>query len=270
DHIQKILINLISNALKFTHAGGKVEITVQNKDKAGITIIVSDTGEGIPEKDLPHIFERYYQAAHPKQLNQGGTGIGLALSLELARLHGGNLTAGSQLGKGSSFSLSLPESLVNSIRKTKAAPTVITHPALSDTTTVSPFETITGPQNKPLILLVEDNTDMRQYIRGFMDGTYRIAEAADGLEALKFLKENSPDLIISDIMMPRMDGITLAKMLKKDEILKNIPFITLTARAGESDKIATLRIGIDDYLSKPFNAEELEARAANLIRNYRE
>ena len=271
DRIQKILINLISNALKFTHADGKVIISVMHKEEKGIEISVADTGDGIPEKDLPHIFERYYQAAHPRQLNQGGAGIGLALSLELARLHSGDLQAESQPGKGSVFTLSLPQTLVISYRKRPSAQTITTlPPTLPGISLKSYAETANSRPDKPLILLVEDNPDMRQYILGFMSRNYKIMEAADGLEALKTLKEITPDLIISDIMMPRMDGISLAKRLKEDARLKNIPFITLTAKAGESDKIATLRIGVDDYLTKPFNAEELEARATNLIRNSKE
>lgn len=265
ERIRNILVNLLSNALKFTHSGGNVTVSVHHKKNPGVTIAVTDTGDGIPEKDLPRVFERYYQAADPRQINQGGAGIGLSLSLELARLHGGDLAVESQEGKGSIFTLTLPQSLIVSTKASAAMPLATTLPEPCANFIAHDNK---NNQNKSLILLVEDNPDMRQYIRGFMEKDYRVAEAADGLEAIEYLKKNRPDLIISDVMMPRMDGIALAKTLKDDENLKNLPFITLTARAGESDKIAALRIGIDDYLIKPFNPEELEARAFNLIRNH--
>ncbi|MCB0376342.1 MAG: response regulator, partial [Sinomicrobium sp.] len=167
--------------------------------------------------------------------------------------------------KGSVFTLSLPQSLVRNPGKALSPEVRTMPPALLDTPVVSVAK---KTNERPHILLVEDNPDMRQYIRNFMNNLYIITEATDGLEALEVLKKITPDLIISDIMMPRMDGITLAKTLKEDKRLKNIPFITLTAKADEAGKVAALRTGIDDYLTKPFNAEELAARAANLIRNY--
>ena len=264
--IRNILVNLISNALKFTHTGGNVSISLRHKTGKAITITVADTGDGISEKDLPHIFERYFQVSAPGRVHLGGAGIGLSLSLELARLHGGDLTAQSQLGEGSSFTFSLPQSLVTDTVKPMTIPMATTLPEVRTDFIVDKDSTT---QDKPHILLVEDHPDMRYYMRSFMDENYRIAEASDGLEALEYLKKATPELIISDIMMPRMDGIALAKTLKADDNLRNLPFITLTARTGEADKIATLRIGIDDYLTKPFNPEELEARANNLIRNYR-
>ncbi|MEM9686217.1 MAG: response regulator [Bacteroidota bacterium] len=266
ERIRNILVNLISNALKFTHTGGNVTIALHHNTQKGIAITVADTGDGIPEKDLPYIFERYFQVSEPGRVHLGGAGIGLSLSLELAQLHGGDLTAESQVGEGSIFTLTLPQSLVLSIGKPLTIPVAITLPERpADPIGSTPED----KQNKSLMLLVEDNPDMRYYIRSFMEEHYRIAETGDGMEALDYLKKNTPELIISDIMMPHMDGITLAKTLKEDKDLKNLPFITLTARTGEPDKIAALRIGIDDYLTKPFNPEELEARAANLIRNYK-
>ncbi|MEM9685336.1 MAG: ATP-binding protein, partial [Bacteroidota bacterium] len=265
ERIRNILVNLISNALKFTHVGGNVTIALQYEAGKDVTITVADTGDGIPEKDLPHIFERYFQVSDPSRINLGGAGIGLSLALELARLHGGDLSVESHLGEGSTFTLSLPQSLVCSTSKSVTMPVVVTLPDSPNTSASSSEDR----QDKPLILLVEDHPDMRQYIRGGLEKNYRMAEAGNGLEALDYLKRATPELIISDIMMPRMDGITLAKTLKEDEYLKHLPFITLTARSGEADKIAAFRIGIDDYLTKPFNPEELEARVANLIRNYR-
>ena len=269
DQVQKILINLVSNALKFTHAGGKVTVSAEHISDEGIIISVADTGDGIAEEDLPHIFERYFQTSDTKRINQGGAGIGLALSQELARLHGGTISAESQVGKGSTFSLFLPEELIITSKNQVSVQSIDTTISPLITSVKSPHHIIPGDGDRPLILLVEDNPDMRKYIRGFMAVNYEIVEAADGVEALEHVKEINPELIISDIMMPRMDGITLAKTIKSDENFSHLPFITLTAKADEPDKIAALRTGIDDYLTKPFNAEELEARATNLIQNYR-
>ncbi|MGL1888450.1 MAG: ATP-binding protein [Reichenbachiella sp.] len=272
DRIQNILMNLISNAMKFTHAGEQVKISVAIKFGDGVEIFVEDTGDGIPEKDLPYIFERYYQADAPNRMNHGGAGIGLALCQELAELHGGKLSANSELGIGSTFSLFLPQLLVNNVESTaESQPFTLVSPSISNmASNRTNLEVSNDQHQKPRILLVEDNTDMRQYIMGFMSASYHIMEAADGIEALECLKETIPDLIISDLMMPRMDGMELAKQLKCDEKYKLIPFITLTAKATESHKIETLRIGIDDYLVKPFNAEELKVRAVNLINNYKQ
>lgn len=267
ERIRKILMNLISNALKFTSPGGKVEIFVSLENKNTIEISVKDTGNGIPEKDVLHIFERYFQASDSERVDQGGTGIGLALSMELAKLHEGDLKVISKLNVGSTFTLSLPKTLVANMKRSGPIQPIKAHAVSPDILTKY---TIGRQSKKPLVLLVEDNPDMREYILSFMSDAYEVIEAVDGLEAMKYLKEMTPDLIISDIMMPRMDGITLAKKLRSDTCFKNIPFIMLTARDDEFDKITVLRIGIDDYLTKPFNTEELETRVSNLIRNNKE
>ncbi|PIB35239.1 hypothetical protein BFP72_07435 [Reichenbachiella sp. 5M10] len=272
DRIQNVLINLISNAMKFTHKGEQVKISIRHSQEKSIEISVADTGDGIPEKDLPFIFERFYQADDPNRLNQGGTGIGLALCQELARLHEGKLSVSSEPGKGSVFTLILPETLIINIDNASCLqPVTLLSPDFSMGELIHPNPIMLDKgSHKPTVLLVEDNADMRQYIRSFMSEIYQIIEASDGIEALRCLDETIPDLIISDVMMPRMDGIELAMKVKGDDKLKNIPFITLTAKATESDKIETLRIGIDDYLIKPFNAQELAVRAANLINNGKE
>lgn len=268
DRIQNVLINLISNALKFTHKGGEVVVSVIHNTSNGVSISVRDTGDGISEKDVPFVFDRYYQAENPNKMNQGGTGIGLALCQELADLHGGSMKVESELGNGSVFTLNLPNALVLHAEKKLVSETNL--PAPNTTMAIDTSKIESAPdETRPVILLVEDNVDMRQYIMSFMSANYQIIEAGDGVEALDTLKDIQPDLIISDVMMPRMDGVQLAKEIKANEELCQIPFLSLTAKATESDKLATLRIGIDDYLTKPFNAEELLVRSTNLINNYK-
>ncbi|MCV9385966.1 hybrid sensor histidine kinase/response regulator transcription factor [Reichenbachiella ulvae] len=276
DRTQNILINLIYNALKFTHKGQSVSVRLEHDEHRGALVCVRDTGEGISKEDLPHIFDRYYQATNTNRMNQGGTGIGLALSQELAHLHGGEINVQSELGEGSTFTLSLPPGLIQSSEFIDEKESL---------TTISPgFEleikegnwqaqnnkAVEPSSHDSTILIVEDNPDMRQYIHGILSAHHQLVEAIDGLDALEYLENSQPDLIISDVMMPRMDGIELAKRVKQSEELKCIPFLTLTAKASDSDKLEALRIGIDDYLTKPFNAEELEIRASNLILNYQE
>ncbi|MEM9337744.1 MAG: ATP-binding protein [Bacteroidota bacterium] len=261
--ISTILTNLLSNALKFTPSGGSVSIDWEERHHS-IDIKISDTGIGIPEKDLSHIFERFYQAAHADQPQSGGSGVGLALAQELARLHGGVLTVSSQENQGTTFVLSLPKSLT-----TETVPSSANQPTFMETEDekVPVASVVDEHTDKPSILLVEDHPDMRRYISQLLHGHYRVTEAVDGQQALDALSEFTPDLIISDVMMPVMDGLTFAKKLKEDPKHRLTPFITLTAHANERDKLTAYRTGVDDYMVKPFDAEELLARVQNLLTN---
>ncbi len=264
EKLRNILNNLVANALKFTHDGGEVQVVLEQPQET-VEIWVSDTGIGIPQKDLPHIFDRFYQVFRSKEVDYGGSGVGLALSQELARMHGGELTATSEESKGSTFTLSLPVALVCEVQEAPSVPIEETG-ELPETAVM----TVNGPEGeRPKVLLVEDHPDMRHYIRKLLQGHYQVIEAVDGLDALERLQKVTPDLIISDVMMPRMDGITLAKHLKEDSSNILTPFITLTAHANERDKLTALRIGVDDYLVKPFDPEELLVRVKNLIDNAR-
>ncbi len=265
EKIKNILINLISNALNFTHNKGLVTISVNyDEPKRFIAVIIKDTGDGISPDDLPNIFNRFYQAKNKGSLHQGGSGIGLALSMEFAKLHGGNITANSVLGKGSEFILELPMSL-QCEEIIEEEQEVLT----DDNSTISTSFGIRSSE-KPNLLLVEDNPDMQEYISNSLKDGYHIVQAVDGVDALEKLKNYTPDLIISDVMMPRMDGLAFANKIKESSKFKVIPFITLTARADEEAKLEALRIGIDDYVVKPFNLEELKTRANNLLVNYKE
>ena len=259
--VYKVITNLMTNAFKFTHAGGEVVITLKTEaDKVMFT--VADTGEGIEEDDIPHIFDRFYQSQSQKNSRQGGTGIGLALSREIAQLHGGELSVSSKIMEGSVFTLMLPGNLIVDTVDSELAE------QLTEPSEIEEIIAFTGfNDGKPKMLLVDDNKDMRSFISGFMESDYSITEARDGLDALEKMKSVIPDIILSDIMMPRMGGIDFIKELKKNEKWRKIPLIALTALAKESDKLYTLQIGIDDYLVKPFNPKELRVRAFNLIKH---
>jgi len=261
EKIAKIIINLISNALKFTPYGGTVSVSAECKNE--FCIRVRDTGEGIGKDDLPYVFDRFYQSA--KREKQGGTGLGLALSKELAELHGGMIRVESQLGIGSEFIVTLPVS--RQVLPEDAPDEEVAEPEEVDQGEGA-FQNLYS--EKPLMLLVEDNVDMRQYILSICKNSFTVHEVENGLEALDFLGKRRPDLIISDVMMPKMNGYEFAKQVKNSPEWMNIPFITLTAIASEDEKVNILRIGIDDYLIKPFHPDELLVRAQNLIFNARQ
>ncbi|MDN5212780.1 response regulator [Fulvivirgaceae bacterium BMA12] len=265
--ISAILNNLLSNALKFTPPGGVVSVDLdydQDQDpNASVHIKIRDTGIGIPAQDLPYIFDRFYQVSHAQRPQSGGSGVGLALAQELARLHGGSISVSSLENHGSVFELSLPKSLITKTDSYSSFQSyVIEHtnePALKSEKNKT--------SDKPSILLVEDHPEMRQYIGKLLGNHYEVVEAINGQQALEIIKERTPDLIISDVMMPVMGGLTFAKKLKEDPKYKLTPFIALTAHANERDKLTAYRTGVDDYMVKPFNAEELIVRIQNLLKN---
>lgn len=266
---ETILNNLLANALKFTPVSGTIllEITESNRN---IQIKVQDTGYGINPIDLPHIFDKYYQSKSPEAMLQGGTGVGLALSKELANLWKGTLTAESILGEGSTFYFLFPLK--------ESHETVEEIDDETDLSDIIPVNIISNESvnkiaedEKPSILLVEDNEDMQLFQQSILGTQYNLLIAGNGQKALDILQTNHKiSLIISDVMMPVMDGFQLLEKLKNDESLRAIPVLMLTARAALEDKLAALKIGVDDYLTKPFEVEELLARAHNLITNYQQ
>lgn len=263
--VSTIFNNLLSNALKFTPAGGTVSIDwdFDPDSDAFVDIKVRDTGIGIPKQDLPYIFDRFYQVSHAQQPQSGGSGVGLALAQELARLHGGFISVSSLENHGSVFELSLPKSLVTKTDSYSSFQSYVVEN--TNEPTLKPQKNMTP--GKPSILLVEDHPDMRQYIGKLLGDHYHVVEATEGQQALEIIREYTPDLIISDVMMPVMGGLTLAKKLKEDPKYKLTPFIALTAHANERDKLMAYRTGIDDYMVKPFDAEELIVRIQNLLTN---
>ncbi|SEO41897.1 Helix-turn-helix domain-containing protein [Mucilaginibacter gossypiicola] len=261
DHkkFEKIANNLIGNAIKFTPHAGTITVAVATKLDI-IEFSVANTGMGIQPKDLPHIFDRYYQGERDEAPLEGGTGIGLAIAREFTELMGGRISVDNNWGKGAFFEVTIPLK----IAREQVAEIPATGPAL-----------IIAPQHyelnngKQLIMLVEDHHEMASYIADILRPLYTLITAGNGYEALKKLQELSvtPSLIISDVMMPEMDGFTLLETLKQSTAYCNIPVIMLTALADTRHKLKALHIGVDDYLTKPFLSSELLARTANLINN---
>ena len=263
----KVINNLLSNALKFTPEGGKITLEV-TANKAGdqVGIKVSDTGIGIHPEDLPRVFDRYYQSEQPGKKAEGGTGIGLALAKELARLHGGTLTAESELGKGSTFSFFIP---LNEVKEETVA---IQSLAKDETLQAALADTISRYSqrfkiDRPVMLVTEDHPEMRTFIAKTLNPYFEIVQAENGKVALDVLRSQQVDIVISDVMMPVMDGFELLEEIKKDDRLHQVSLIMLTARADHEDKLYALTLGIDDYLTKPFNASEFLARVKNILEN---
>ncbi len=244
DKLEKIVFNLLSNAFKFTAPQGNVNFTCWNHD-GKLIIQVSDNGKGIEAKHIPHIFDRFYQAED--QHTYEGTGIGLSLVKELTTLMGGAIDVASDPGIGTTFTITLP---FESITPAEAGTPVVTEIPVIE---------------KDSILIIEDNADMRSFIREQVAPNYRVSEAANGAEGLAMALREIPDLIVCDIMMPHMNGIELCEAIKNDERTSHVPVIMLTAKEGRESKIEGLETGADDYLVKPFDTYELLARIKNLI-----
>ncbi len=263
-------LNLLSNALKFTPPGGAVAVSVANAVET-VTVAVRDTGVGIEEDQLELIFNRFYQADTSSSRKYEGLGIGLSLARDIARLHGGDIQVKSRLGQGSEFRLLLPLAKADTADFAAtpslhfdhfiADPGQLSQPALA--------ATLTGDKadgHDTAVLVVEDNIDMRSYLRRVFSERYAVVVAEDGLAALELLK-GLPKLrlIVSDIMMPRLDGLEFFKRVRQRPQLVDVPFIFLTARADEAERLACLEGGAVDYITKPFSQNELLAKAKNLV-----
>ena len=287
DKIDKILNNILSNALKFTPQGGRVDVELCTANGTA-EIKVSDNGIGIPKEHLDKIFDRFYQIDNRLSREHEGTGIGLSLTKELVEVHKGEIVVKSEEGKGSVFIVILPsgkehllpeeiEEIPEQVKpfgeeKRASIQSSLSIPgssqdehiyAQSDKKT-SGIESI-EVSNRHLLLIIEDNYDLRKYIADILGDFYKIIEASDGEEGLQRSFKEIPDLIISDIMMPKVDGIKLCQSLKSDTRTSHIPLILLTAKTTLEDKVRGLQIGADDYITKPFEAQELRARIKNLL-----
>ncbi|MDX1940971.1 MAG: response regulator, partial [Saprospiraceae bacterium] len=260
--LEKILHNLIDNALKYNSKLGKVDIWVEELPNT-IRIQVIDIGIGIHPDDLPHIFERYFQSKQPNAPIQGGSGIGLAIAQEYAQLMQGELRAESQLNKGSTFTFVFPKKIVQ-------APKIVDYDYPLQSTFKIPDLNQNGntKNGKPELLIVEDNVEMQELLLQITSPHFEVLQAANGEIALEILQRHSVDCVLTDLMMPHMDGFELIAALKKNPTWQWLPVVALTARANEQDKLQTLRFGIDDYLYKPFSPHELLARLQNLAKNY--
>lgn len=257
DKLDKILFNLLSNAFKFTPDHGRVTVTLDESKPGWLQIEVIDSGIGIAEEEQEKIFNRFYQVEMPESIINQGSGIGLSITREFVKIMGGSIHVRSEVGQGSCFTVLLP---VHEIIKE------IIDPELTATAEVVPAEKTSGtsPQ-KSMVLLVEDNVDFRTYLKESLKNNYQVIEAANGQEGWKTAVANFPDLIVSDIMMPQLNGLDLCRKLKSDQRTSHIPVILLTARTGEEQKIEGFETGADEYIGKPFNFEILESRIRNLI-----
>jgi signal transduction histidine kinase len=280
DMWEKIVLNLMSNAFKHTFHGD-IAVSLRCLTET-VELEVADTGIGIAEDDMRHLFERFQRVAGARSRSKEGTGIGLALVRELTRLHGGEVLATSQLGRGAVFTVSLPRGkshlpqanvgseaaglpggagVAACVQEALlwAAPSgaIESSPAIADDA-----EGDEGPERtrKSRVLLVDDNSDMREYVARLLGGNYEVHSVADGQAALESVASNRPDLVLTDVMMPGLDGFGLLRALRANPVTTQLPVILLSARAGEDSAVEGLEAGADDYLIKPFSARELSAR----------
>ena len=267
DKWEKILYNLLSNAIKFTLSGS---VTVSLRPiPTGAQLIVSDTGVGIPAYKLPHIFDRYYQGEVLRTGNYPGTGIGLALVHELVLRLGGHIEVDSQTGgpkTGTQFVLNLPIQPVSELTEgqTVPVPSLQVDAPSSIQLSAKPSQQADQPE-LPLVLLVDDDAELREFMMAELTSVYRVRAAADGYEGWIIAKEDLPDLVVSDLMMPQMDGYALIERLKTDPATDHIAVILLTGNTEADSRYRGLAYGADDYLTKPFHIGELKLRLRNLV-----
>lgn len=271
DQLEKILSNLLSNAIKFTPDGGEVIFTLQTEEKADhalLTYRVTDSGPGIPEHELDQIFERFY---HSNQHVDGhaSSGIGLALTKELVDLQNGSIKVENQSTGGTVFQVQLQYPLSTAPVVEETTSEIKTGQQEETEATVAALSPLPSSLDAPIVLVVEDNTDVRQYIKDQLHADYQILEANNGAIGIEMAHTHIPDLIVSDVMMPEVDGYTLAQRLKEDERTSHIPIIMLTAKAEQEDKLEGLAKGVDSYLVKPFDPAELLLRTEKLIEQRR-
>ena len=285
DMWEKVVLNLLSNALKFTFEG---EITVSLRQTGGIAeLVIRDTGTGVPAAEMPRLFERFYRVENAKARTHEGSGIGLALVQELLKLHGGSITAESILGTGTTFtacvplgSEHLPADQIRQDRPTAEMGSWVTPfadealrwlPGDDDVRIDRPngaqalpssrsMLVRNGVDDRPLVLVADDNADMRQYVVRILSAQFRVEAVHDGVSALAAARKQPPDLILTDVMMPLLDGFGLLQELRADPRTRGVPVIMLSARAGEDSRVEGMEAGADDYLVKPFSARELLAR----------
>lgn len=274
DMWEKIVFNLLSNAFKFTFNGG-ISIRIRTLDRC-IEILFSDTGVGIPEADLPHVFERFRRIEESHGRSHEGTGIGLALVRELVRLHGGTIDVTSSRSAGTCFAIRLPRGNQHlpaeqvSTGRFQSTSAIRAQAFVEEALRWLPESASTAaeaaaPISRQRILLADDNADMRHYIQRILADLYEVVAVADGEAALAQVAIQRPDLVLSDVMMPRLDGFGLLKALKANEETRDLPVILLSARAGDEAEIEGLDAGADAYLIKPFNARELKARVRAVL-----
>lgn len=293
DKLEKILLNLVFNALKFTPAGGKVEVRAERQG-ADFVITVADTGMGISEKNLPHVFDRFWQADGSSKRKYQGVGIGLALVKELVEIQDGTVSVTSQEGKGTTFAIRLPYQAAE-VSATAAAPASIPEtgvpPTVQATVTSDEwlanlyrraelFPSVTPVQEsiRPLdgaingtrqtLLVADDEPDMLRFLKSQLSSHYRVLEATDGQQAVDMAAQFLPDIILLDMMMPEKDGLQACREIRERTSTHSIPVVLLTARADEETKLSALQAGASDFLAKPFSTTELHVRIKNLVESH--
>lgn len=282
DKIRKMIDNLLSNALKFTPDGGSVEVTVQMNPKNDaaekatdmIDIKVADNGIGISDEDKAHIFERFYQVRRAQDNPYGGTGVGLNLVHDFAILHGGEVSVADNPGGGSVFTITLPvrhDASLQPLREEDLPTTVYAETISSDTPVVSDdSETKTFTDSKKYeVLIVDDSADFLEFMKEELESRYKVRTASNGREGLDRISDHKPDIILSDVMMPVMDGNDFCRHVKANKEMATIPFIMLTARLAQEHQLEGLENGADDYITKPFSLDLLYLRIDKLIRLHR-
>ena len=267
DKIERICYNLLSNALKYTSEGGEISLTAK-EENGRVMISVADNGCGISSDELPYIFDRFYQAKNAGR----GTGIGLAIVKAFTELHHGEVSATSIEGKGSTFTIHIPvrqKGEVTNQPTEKIEPLVepssaeeVPNQARHIDELIQPYQT-----DKPEVLIIDDNIDIRTYLRSVLSEKYNVSEAADGKAGLELARKIVPDIVLSDIMMPVMDGLAFCQQLKTDKAISHIPVILLTARSLDEQRAEGYEHGADAYLSKPFSLRLLFSRIDNLIQS---
>lgn len=282
EKFDQVLYNLLSNAMKFTPAGGRITVRVEPVGSYCL-LQVEDTGIGIAKSQIPHLFERFYQAEGSANRSYEGSGLGLALVKELVELHGGEISVDSVYGEGSLFTVWLQIGTAH-LPLDQVLETPVEVHLHSAAVELADLEVVAGAAEEkvekdsldvhsphqakpsPQILVVDDNPDLRTYVSNILRSSgYKVQTACNGTEGLRMAQANSPDLIVTDLMMPQLSGLQMVWLLRKDDRLKGIPIILLTAKADEETRISGTEHGVDAYLAKPFHARELRAEVRNLL-----
>jgi signal transduction histidine kinase len=284
--LEKILLNLLFNSVKFTPAGGRVELWA-GREGGDLVLKVSDTGMGISEEDLSRVFDRFFQVDSSAQRKYQGTGIGLALVKELAEAQGGTVRAESRLGQGTLMTVRIPapEAPTGAVTEPSPAPEASASqgevewlqklyrraemfPAMTSVAeTLRPYGEVPG--KGPKVLVADDEPDMLRFLKSQLEGAFEVLEAVDGDQAVEKAKQFLPEIILLDMMMPGKDGITACREIKAHLPTRSIPVVLLTARADDATKMGALEAGASDFLTKPFSVTELRARVQNLVVSHR-
>lgn len=262
EKIERVFFNLMSNAFKYTADNGKIHL-VCSCDDSQLIFSVEDTGQGIAVEDLGNIFDRFYQV---DKIHPNGSGIGLSLAKAFIELHGGSINVESILGKGRKFTVTLPVRHVSENAATNVSRMITDSEVNAELGNIE-LETVNDGDDKPLLLIIDDNADIRKMIRELLSADYRIIEAANGKDGIRLASKYVPDLIICDVMMPVMDGLECCRRIKDEITTSHIPVLMLTACAMDEQRIQGYESGADGYLSKPFNSKMMSMRCENLIEN---